>query len=86
MDSLLEPEDALREQYLRAPWGDIGRSATLGIVSLFSKFVLRVLNTTDVDNLDQFHKEVLHRPEGVGLITVCNHTRYERFSSVTCIT
>lgn len=77
MDSLLEPEDRLREQYLRAPWGEVGRSATLGVVSLFSKFLLRVLNTTTIDNLDRFHREVLDRPEGLGLITVCNHTRYE---------
>jgi monolysocardiolipin acyltransferase len=74
MDSLLEPEDQLREKYLSAPWGDLGRSATLGIVSLFSKFLLRVLNTTNVNNLPTFHDHVLNRPENVGLITVSNHT------------
>ena len=75
MDSLLEPEDTLREAYLSAPWGDLGRSATLGVVSAFSKLLLRVLNTTEVAGLDRFHAHVLDRPEGVGLITVCNHTR-----------
>lgn len=75
MDSLLEPEDTLREAYLGAPWGALGRSATLGVVSAYAKLLLRVLNTTEVDGLDRFHDAVLHRPEGVGLITVCNHTR-----------
>jgi len=74
MDSLLEPEDQLRERYLLSPWGEIGRSATLGIVSLCSKFLLRVLNTTNVDNLATFHDQVLNRPDHVGLITVSNHT------------
>lgn len=75
MDSLLEPEDRLRQQYLSAPWGELGRSATLGLVSLFSKFLLQVLNNTRVHGLDRFRAEVLEREEGVGLITVSNHTR-----------
>jgi hypothetical protein len=75
MDSLLEPEDTLRERYLRAPWGQLGRTATLGAVSLVSKFVLNVLNTTTVDNLEAFRWHVEQRPQGVGLITVSNHTR-----------
>jgi monolysocardiolipin acyltransferase len=74
MDSLLEPEDQLREKYLSPPWGDHGRSFTLGTVSLFSKFLLHVLNTTNVDNLPKFHDHVLNRPENIGLITVSNHT------------
>lgn len=75
MDSLLEPEDRLRQQYLSAPWGELGRSATLGLVSLVSKFLLQVLNNTRVHGLDCFRAEVLEREEGVGLITVSNHTR-----------
>ena len=75
MDSLLEPEDSLREQYLSAPWGELGRSATLGVVSLVSKFVLRVMNTTEVDDLQIFHDHILHRKPSLGLITISNHTR-----------
>ena len=75
MDSLLEPEDSLREQYLSAPWGDLGRSATLGLVSLVSKFVLRVMNTTEADDLQTFQEHILDRKPGLGLITVSNHTR-----------
>jgi len=78
MDSLLEPEDSLRQEYLRAPWGELGRSATLGVVSLISKAVLKVMNSTHVENLETFTDHVLNRQEGVGLITVSNHTRCVR--------
>jgi hypothetical protein len=77
MDSLIEPEEQLSERYLRSPWGSYGRSATLGAVSLLSKFLLRVLNVTYIENEDAFHQHAMHRKEGVGLITVCTHTRYE---------
>ena len=67
----LSTSDAL----LAPPWGELGRSSTLGVVSLFSKFVLRVLNTFSIDGAEEFRRHVMERPEGVGLITVCNHTR-----------
>eukprot|EP00887_Chlorella_sp_A99_P007893 scaffold20.g7893.t1 len=69
MDSLLEPEDTLGRQALQAPWGAYGRSATLGVVSLLSKLLLNVLNTTTVDGLGRFRQTVMEREEGVGLIT-----------------
>jgi hypothetical protein len=75
MDSLIEPEEELAKKHLKAPWGELGRSATLGIVSLVSKFVLQVMNTFESDGLDKFRAAVIDRPEGVGLITVSNHTR-----------
>lgn len=75
MDSLLEPEDKLREEYLRAPWGDLGRSVTLGVVSLAGKFILTIMNTIHVDGLDSFTQHVTHRNPDNGLLTVCNHTR-----------
>lgn len=77
MDSLIEPEEELAKQYLTPPWGDLGRSATLGIVSLVSKLVLQVLNTSVSDGLDKFRDAVLDRPKGIGLITVSNHTRLD---------
>lgn len=77
MDGLLEPEDSLaRRAALEAPWGEYGRSLTLGWVSLLSKLVLRVLNTTTVEGLETYHRAVMQREEGLGLITVCNHTRW----------
>jgi monolysocardiolipin acyltransferase len=77
MDSLLEPEERiLREQYLTAPWGELGRSATLAFVSLVGKFILTVLNSTEIDGLERLHDHVLNRPQGAPLITVSNHTRY----------
>jgi len=75
MDSLVEPEETLGQEYLRAPWGELGRSATLGVVALVGKFVLIMMNSTSVENIDRFKKEVLEREEGIGLITVSNHTR-----------
>lgn len=75
MDSLLEPEDQLFRQYLTSPWGEYGRSATLGIVSLASKVVLNVFNSTKViDDSDTFLGIVYHRTKHQGLITVSNHT------------
>ncbi len=77
MDSLLEPEDALfAQRALAAPWGELGRSWTLGLVSLLSKFWLHVLNDFRVEEgLDTFYQHTMAREEGRGLITVCNHTR-----------
>lgn len=78
MDGLVDVEDAFSQQALSAPWGELGRSATLGLVSLFSKLVVTVLNSFSVDGLDAFHRHVMSRQPGVGLITVCNHTRCGR--------
>lgn len=78
MDSLLEPEDALfAQRALAAPWGDLGRSWTLGVVSLFSKLVLTVLNDFAVApaELAEFRRHAAERAPQRGLITVCNHTR-----------
>jgi hypothetical protein len=61
-----------------APWGELGRSATLTGVALFSKFVLNVLNRTTIVNEEEFLRQITQRPEGVGLITVSNHTRCRR--------
>ena len=82
MDSLLEPEDALfAQRALAAPWGELGRSWTLGVVSLLSKFWLHVLNDFRVEEgLDTFYQHTMAREEGQGLITVCNHTRCGRHS------
>ena len=57
------------------PWGALGRSVTLGCVSLCSQFVMHVLNTTTVHNEERYTSAVTHRETGVGLITVSNHTR-----------
>ena len=80
MDSLLEPEDALfAQRALAAPWGQVGRSWTLGLVSLLSKLWLTVLNDFRVEEgLDAFYQHTMAREEGRGLITVCNHTRRGR--------
>lgn len=75
MDSLVD-ELATGDALLAPPWGEMGRSTTLGVVSLFSKCVLRVLNTFSIEGAEEFHRHVMERPEGVGLITVCNHTRW----------
>jgi monolysocardiolipin acyltransferase len=77
MDSVVDPPDlaAYEDEALRPPWGQLGRSATLGVVSLFAKFVLRVLNSTTVDGMDAFQEHVMQRPQGQGLVTVSNHTR-----------
>lgn len=78
MDSLLEPEDQLlRQQYLTAPWGEIGRTITLSVVSLCGKFLLKVCNKIHVINNERFQRYVLD-DKGTGkgpLITVSNHTR-----------
>jgi hypothetical protein len=72
MDSLLDFD----EDILRPPWGPYGRNLTLGVVSGFSKLLLKVLNTTIVKDLDRLHQLVMHRDPGVGLLSFCNHTRW----------
>ena len=76
----LQPEPASQSTqpdvtWMQPPWGPLGRSLTLGLVSGFAKLVLNVLNTTTVHNHDAFVSIVTERPEGQGLLTVCNHTR-----------
>ena len=71
MDSLLDYDEDL----LRPPWGAYGRDCTLGIVSAVSKLILKILNTTKVDGLGKYQDLVMHRPQGVGLLSYCNHTR-----------
>ena len=78
MDGLVDVEDHFEQQALQAPWGEVGRSATLGVVSLFSKLVLSVLNSFSVEGVDTFLQHTTAREEGRGLITVCNHTRCSR--------
>ena len=57
------------------PWGSFGRNVTLGVVSAGSNFLLRWLNTYKTTNLSTLQDAVRDRPEGRGLLTVCNHTR-----------
>lgn len=77
MDSLIEPDDlSSQEELLRAPWGELGRSLTLGVVAGLSKLVLNVFNTLTTENEERFLEHVLHRDPDVGLITVSNHTRF----------
>ncbi len=66
----LRPEDDITSP----PWGEMGRVVTLGLVSLFSKAVLTVANTTEVKHKETFDDLVMRRPPGVGLLTVSNHT------------
>lgn len=73
MDGLcgLMPE----EEITNPPWGEIGRVITLGAVSLFSKGLLTVANTVEVHNKETWDRHVMQREPGLGLLTVCNHTR-----------
>lgn len=70
------PEATVDLEITRPPWGEIGRVATLVVVSGFSKLILNVLNSTKVLNRDQLLEAVEGREPGVGLLTVANHTRY----------
>ena len=63
--------------YLSPPWSPHGRSLTLGIVSVFGKLVLNVLNTSTFHNV-QALKDAIDERDGdgnthTGLITVSNH-------------
>lgn len=77
MDSLDEATASLHDDraVLSPPWGEWGRSFTLGAVSGLAKLLLNVLNTTTTSNHDTWQKTVMEREPGVGLITICNHTR-----------
>jgi hypothetical protein len=83
MDALID----INDEILQPPWGQIGRSFTLGLVSLGTKCVLQVMNTFTVANHDTFLDAVLHRTDGVGLLTVSNHTRcFSRYAQhLACI-
>ena len=74
MDSLEDKPDIDRS-LTDPPWGELGRSATLGVVSLISKFILNVMNDFHLEGGEVFLRHILHREPGVGLITVSNHTR-----------
>jgi monolysocardiolipin acyltransferase len=71
MDSLLDYDQEL----LAPPWGSLGRDAVLGAVATVTKLLLNVLNTTRAINHETYLDLVMHRPPGVGLLTVSNHTR-----------
>jgi monolysocardiolipin acyltransferase len=71
MDSLLDYDQDL----LAPPWGAFCRDAVLGVVATVSKLLLNVLNRTRVTNHDTYLDLVMHRPPGVGLLTISNHTR-----------
>ena len=72
MDALVD----INDEILRPPWGQVGRSFTLGIISLGSKCLLQALNTFTVTSHDTFLDSVVKRADGVGLLTISNHTRY----------
>lgn len=59
---------------MHPPWGPLGRSITLGAVSTIARFVLHVLNKTEIHNHQRLLDAVENRPPGAGLITVANHT------------
>jgi len=73
MDGVIE-YDELAKEHLDSPWGEWGRTATLSLVALASKFVVNVMNKSKFDNKEALLEAVMERPEGVGLITVSNHT------------
>jgi monolysocardiolipin acyltransferase len=59
--------------FLDPPWGDYGRSSTVGIVSLVGKCILNVMNSSQFDNVSVLLDAAMKREEGEGLITVSNH-------------
>lgn len=73
MDTVFEPDELLRE-HLDSPWGELGRSATLAVISLVGKFVINVMNTSVFENKDRLLDAVMARQSGIGLITVANHS------------
>jgi hypothetical protein len=75
MDALVEIDDDLRS-HLNAPWGAAGRAVVLGVVSGFSKLALTVLNKFEVNGHDRWLDAVYNRPQGQGLVTIANHTRF----------
>lgn len=73
MDVLFE-HDELSKEYLEAPWGEWGRSLTLGVVSMVGKCVLHVMNRSEFDRVEVLKDAVMDRERDLGLITVSNHT------------
>lgn len=58
------------DEIVRPPWGELGRSATLGLVSGLGKILLHVFNTTQFRGpLDSLNRMVLEREQGRGLLT-----------------
>ena len=72
MDST--PECQIDPSITSPPWGELGRSATLGLVSGLGKLLLNVMNSTTVINPEAWSQNVMHRAKGTGLITIANHT------------
>ncbi|GFR45151.1 hypothetical protein Agub_g6534 [Astrephomene gubernaculifera] len=62
------------QEVLAPPWGPLGRSFTLGVVSTCARLILNVLNTTEIINHDRLIRAVQDKRKDAGLITVCNHT------------
>ncbi|CAG9466934.1 unnamed protein product [Pedinophyceae sp. YPF-701] len=56
------------------PWGPLGRSFTLGIVSLAARLTLRVANSWHITNDEELRRAAEAREPGRGLVTVSNHT------------
>ena len=66
------------EELTRPPWGEIARVLTLTGIWAVGKFVVQGINTTTVVDGQHFREALLEREPDTPLITVCNHTRYER--------
>ena len=74
MDSIVEINQ--QDDFpIDSPWGIAGRDLALCLVSMTSKCFLSLLNSTRIINRETMQREVMARPEEVGLLTVCNHTR-----------
>ena len=58
---------------LVSPWGSVGRMITLGVVSVFSKFVVSWMNRATCSNYEVLHRHMTERERPQGLITVSNH-------------
>ena len=67
---------AVDDLVTRPPWGEFGRAITLAGVGFVGKLTLNYLNTTEIRNGDTLSRIINERAPGVGLVTVCNHTRY----------
>jgi hypothetical protein len=75
MDALVDIPAADLE-LLKPPWGELGRACVLGSVSGVAKLLLKCLNTMRVqDSAGNWETAVTQRPQGVGLVTIANHTR-----------
>ncbi|GLC35250.1 hypothetical protein PLESTB_000585300 [Pleodorina starrii] len=68
------PSRKLQDEVLAPPWGGLGRSITLGLVSSFARLILTVLNKTEIINQERLISTVENRESGAGVLTICNHT------------